>query len=145
MSEYIYSPTQNMICACALKSDYLLAGTWPADALPLEASTARKFMNEAPAGKKMVAGIDGFPVWESLPPPTPEELIEQAERTKNQLLKDAQQEIGIWQTKLLLGHISDGEKKALNKWLDYIDAVQAVNVNITSEIVWPTKSQFFIE
>lgn len=137
MSEYIFSPAQNMICARALKNDYVLAGTWPADALALEGAIAIEFMGEAPQGKIMAAGPDKFPVWADVPPLTPVELIEQAGQYRNSLLSTAQDTISIWQTKLLLGRLSDSEKKSLNSWLDYIDEVEAIDTSTTTEIIWP--------
>lgn len=138
MKEYIYSPAQNMICACALKNDYQLAGTWPDDAVMLDESTALEFMGEAPEDKVMGAGLDGLPVWNDIPPLTPSQLTEKAEKFRGYLLDDAQGKIGIWQTKLLLGRIGENEKASLNEWLDYIDAVQAVDTSTAPEIIWPT-------
>lgn len=141
MNEYIYSPAQNMICACALKNDYQLAGTWPVDALMLDESTALEFMGEAPEDKVMGAGLDGLPVWNDIPPLTPSQLTEKAEQYRGHLLDEAQDIISLWQTKLLLGRISNDEKGNLNAWLDYIDAVQAVDTSTARNINWPVPPQ----
>ena len=137
MKDYVYSASLNMICAVALKHDYELAGTWPDDAVELEQSTALEFMGEAPEDKIMRAGPDGLPAWADTPPPSSAQLSEQAEQRKTSLLEMAQDTISIWQTKLLLGRISDADKASLNAWLDYIDAVQALDVTSPEVISWP--------
>lgn len=139
MSEYIYSAGLNMICAVALKADYELAGTWPADAVGLDDATALEFMGDAPYNSQMAAGPNGLPVWESTPPLTSEQLEEQAERLRASLIAEAQDTISIWQTKLMLGRINDEEKANLNTWLDYIDELEAIDVHNTSEVIWPDK------
>ncbi len=137
MGNYVYSAALNMICAEALKNDYVLAGTWPDDAVTLSDAQAVAFMSEAPEGKIMMAGADGLPAWGDIPPLSPAELYQQAEQRKRMLIDNAQKVIGIWQTKLLLGRISDNEKASLNSWLDYIDAVQDINTSTAPDTIWP--------
>ncbi|WP_288655702.1 tail fiber assembly protein [Pantoea sp. UBA6567] len=138
MKDYVYSASLNMICALALKNDYEMAGTWPEDAVLLDDVLALEFMGAAPLGKVMSAGENSLPVWTDLPPLTAEEALAKAEQRKASLLSVAQETISIWQTKLLLGRISDAEKNSLNQWLDYIDAVQAIHTNILADIIWPS-------
>lgn len=141
MKDYVYSASLNMICAVALKHDYVLAGTWPDDAVELESSTALEFMGEAPEDKIMRPGSDGLPAWVDTPPPSPAQLSEQAEQRKTRLLEMAQDTISIWQTKLLLGRISDADKASLNAWLDYIDALTAIDTSLAPDINWPVKPE----
>ncbi|MCW6031620.1 tail fiber assembly protein [Pantoea sp. JK] len=137
MKDYVYSASLNMICAVALKHDYELAGTWPGDAVELDPFTALEFMGEAPEDMIMRAGSDGLPAWVDTPPPSPAQLSEQAEQRKTSLLEMAQDTISIWQTKLLLGRISDVDKANLNAWLDYIDVLHAIDTSSIQEIIWP--------
>ena len=137
MSDYIYSAGLNMICAVALKSDYELAGTWPADAVALTSEQAREFMGDAPEGKILAAGDTGLPVWQALPPLTADELSAKARQHRDSLLGIAEDTISIWQTKLLLGRISDEDKARLNRWLDFIDAVQAADLSDPTDVRWP--------
>lgn len=141
MKDYVYSASLNMICAVALKNDYVMAGTWPADAVGLDEPQALEFMGEAPPGKIMVAGPDNLPVWVDVPPLTPAELLEEAAQRKSSLLDSAQETISIWQTKLLLGRISEDEKAHLNVWLDYIDALEGIDLSTAPDITWPKKPQ----
>ena len=115
-----------------------LADTWPDDAFTLSEQHAVEFMAAAPQGKMMAAGIDGLPAWIDLPPPTDAELLEQAQQRKASLLNQAQSVISIWQTKLLLGRISEQEKASLNAWLDYIDDLSSAEFHSVADIKWPT-------
>ncbi|MBY4887686.1 tail fiber assembly protein [Pantoea sp. DY-15] len=65
------------------------------------------------------------------------DYVSQAEQEKNQKLSVAESTISLWQTKLLLGRISDTEKDSLNKWLDYIEAIMSINTSKAPKIEWP--------
>lgn len=60
-----------------------------------------------------------------------------AEQTKQNLLAAARSTIGIWQTELQLGSISEEDKSQLIAWLAYIKAVQAIDTSTAPEINWP--------
>lgn len=60
-----------------------------------------------------------------------------AERQKQALLTEAQQQITGWQTELQLGIISDDAKASLILWMNYIKAVQAVDTSKVPDINWP--------
>ncbi|EJL88017.1 tail fiber assembly protein [Pantoea sp. GM01] len=68
---------------------------------------------------------------------TREEIIKKTELYKSTLIDSAGKTISLWQTKLLLGRISDEEKVSLNAWLDYIDSLQALDVSYAPDINWP--------
>ena len=82
------------------------------------------------------------------PPKPTEEEIENAlvvKRRENILLKDslmstAIKTITIWQTKLMIGRkLTAAEKKSLNAWLDYTDALDLIDPDTTDDIDWPTQ------
>ncbi|EQA8341124.1 tail fiber assembly protein [Klebsiella oxytoca] len=60
-----------------------------------------------------------------------------AERQKQALLTEAQQQIAGWQTDLQLGIISDVDKDKLIAWREYIKAVQDINIGLAPNIIWP--------
>ncbi|WP_392440069.1 tail fiber assembly protein [Edwardsiella piscicida] len=62
-----------------------------------------------------------------------------AEQKKGVLLSEAQEKIGLWQTELQLGMITDSDKAALIIWMTYIKAVQAVDTSADPDIAWPPK------
>lgn len=58
---------------------------------------------------------------------------------KSYLLSIATQKISTSQTKLLLGRkLDDDETFELNSWVDYIDSLNAIDANTSSEISWPS-------
>ncbi|MGU5018006.1 tail fiber assembly protein, partial [Escherichia coli] len=67
--------------------------------------------------------------------------VEAAEQQKAALLLEAQAAIGIWQTELQLGIISDEDKASLIAWMNYIKAVQAVDTSKAPDITWPDKPE----
>jgi hypothetical protein len=67
--------------------------------------------------------------------------VKSAAGKKSALINEASSVTQAWQTQLLLGIITDADKAALTSWMKYIQAVQAVNINDESEIIWPQKPQ----
>ncbi|HDS5356003.1 TPA: tail fiber assembly protein [Enterobacter kobei] len=67
--------------------------------------------------------------------------VEAAEQQKAALLLEAQATIGLWQTELQLGIISDEDKASLIAWMNYIKAVQAVDTSKAPDITWPDKPE----
>lgn len=79
---------------------------------------------------------------EFIPPPVadqgPSELIASADAEKQNRLSYATNKIVVWQTKLLMGRtLTDSESEKLNAWMDYIDAVQAIDTSTAPDIEWP--------
>lgn len=60
-----------------------------------------------------------------------------AEQERQYRLNVATDAISIWQTKLLLGRLSDSDKVKLNSWLDYIDALNDLDITKAPDITWP--------
>jgi len=67
--------------------------------------------------------------------------VEAADQQKAALLSEAQTTIGLWQTELQLGVISDEDKASLIDWMKYIKAVQAVDTSKAPDITWPDKPE----
>ncbi|WP_053143707.1 tail fiber assembly protein [Erwinia billingiae] len=141
MKNYIYSPSQNAICATALQDEYERAGTWPGDGIELNDDVALMFMNSAPEGKKLAPGSDGSPEWGDVPLPSVAELLQQHEGRKAMLLSEANTFTQTWQTQLMLGMISEADKSRLKVWMKYIQDVQTVDTSTTAVIEWPEKPE----
>lgn len=59
--------------------------------------------------------------------------------TKQSLMDDATRKIVVWQTKLLMGKkLSDEDTLSLNSWMDYIDSIDAIDPNVSNDILWPS-------
>ena len=103
---------------------------------PINLSVAE--VNELPEGFKLGDEwiFDGVCVKEK--PLSKEDIINQVNDKKAELLKEANEAISIWQTELQLGIISDSDKKKLIQWLGYIKEINAIDVN-ANPILWPEK------
>ena len=107
------------------------------DAIDVDDSIFQEF-TRIYSNKVREVGSDGMPVWAETPPYVDPDPVSSAEKQKFNLLSLARNKISLWQTKLLLGRITDAEKIQLNLWLDYIDAVNAIDTSTAPNIKWPT-------
>lgn len=63
--------------------------------------------------------------------------VSTATRQKSTLLTHAQATISLWQTELQLGTLSEADKASLMQWMQYIKALNAVDVSMAPDIDWP--------
>lgn len=73
------------------------------------------------------------------PPPTKEQLIEQAETERRGLIAEVTTETEMLRAKLALKRIKPDEEALLIAWLDYLDELEAVDVSTAPDITWPVK------
>lgn len=67
-----------------------------------------------------------------------DELVAEAEAEKRARIDAATSRIVVWQTKLLMERkLTDAESVSLNAWIDYIDAVTAIDTSTAPDIKWP--------
>ena len=89
-----------------------------------------------PAGK-YGTWVDGKPVVIDLPEP---DYVAIAEKQREVLISEMQSATYALSMKLNLGRtLSDAEKATLNSWLDYSDALDALDLSTAPEIDWPDK------
>lgn len=138
MSNYKYSAKNDVFIPASFIAEYEKSGWDFSDAIDVDHDVYLEFINP-PAGKVRVAGKDGLPAWEDIPPPTKEQLIEQAEAKKQSLIAEVNTETEMLRAKLALGRIKDDEKALLTAWLDYLDELEAVDVSTAPDITWPVK------
>ncbi|HFV9277684.1 TPA: tail fiber assembly protein [Enterobacter asburiae] len=98
--------------------------------------------NEFMAGsttKKMVPGANG-PEWADIPPPTHDELVAAAGAEKQQRIDLANEFMNSkqWPGKAAIGRLKGDELTQYNLWLDYLDALEAVDTSSAPAIEWPT-------
>ncbi|HEC1253794.1 TPA: tail fiber assembly protein [Citrobacter braakii] len=71
-----------------------------------------------------------------------DELVAEAEAEKRARIDAATSRIVVWQTKLLMGRkLTDTESVSLNAWMDYIDAVTAIDTSTAPNINWPVQPE----
>jgi hypothetical protein len=97
--------------------------------------------DEIPEGKIWGSDASGLPVLLDLPEPTQAEIIAAAEATRESLIIEAKETISLWQTELQLGIISDENKTSLIAWVQYIQALNAVDTSTAPDIEWPVKPE----
>ncbi|WP_025119775.1 MULTISPECIES: tail fiber assembly protein [unclassified Serratia (in: enterobacteria)] len=61
----------------------------------------------------------------------------QAQAQKEKLMTEASAKTQAWQTQLALGMITEGDKKSLIEWMEYVQKVQAIDVGLAPDIVFP--------
>ncbi|MBK4727180.1 tail fiber assembly protein [Pantoea agglomerans] len=87
------------------------------------------------AGKIIRADNAGMPFADDMPSPTPEVLMQIAAVERQARLSYARESISIWNTKLLMKRpLTESETEKLGVWMDYIDAVNSVDL---SDPNWP--------
>lgn len=136
MTNYKYSAKNDVFIPASFIAEYEKSGWDFSDAIDVDDDVYLEFINP-PSGKVRVAGKDGLPAWEDIPPPTKEQLIEQAEAKKQYLIAEASQKTQLWQTQLLLGIITEEDKASLKEWMLYVQKVQAVDSSLGADVVWP--------
>ena len=112
---YIFSATDNAFYPLSMRQQYTDAG-------PAPAGKIRGVVNEMPA-------------WVDLPPPTPRQLIDQAEQKKETLRATADKEIVWRQDAVDAGIAKEEETVALSEWKKYRVLLMRVDA---SKPVWPT-------
>ena len=103
-------------------------------------------MNAESWGEEVRAGWQEISADEAMlianPPPTQEQIIEQADAQKQSLVNAAMQSIDVLQLKLRAGRtLTNAESVKLNATLDYIDAVNAIDTSTAPDITWPVKPE----
>ncbi|MBD2786383.1 tail fiber assembly protein [Xenorhabdus sp. DI] len=136
----MYRYADNAFHPYVLKQDYINAGSWPDEGIDVDETVFNEFTGQPPEGKQRVTGSDGLPTWEDIPPsppPTPEQLQEQAEYQKQQWLNAAAEKIDICQDAVDLDIATDAEKSALTEWRRYRVLLNQVDCSTVPDIQWP--------
>lgn len=94
-----------------------------------------------PEGKVWGSDSIGLPILLDEPEPTQAELIALAESERDNRIAFARDKISLWQTELQLGIISDENKTSLITWVQYIQALNAVDTSTAPDIEWPIKPE----
>jgi len=136
---YKYSPSENSFYPDALLDVYEEAGSLPDDIFDVPEELFRTYTAEPPPGKMRVAGADGLPAWADIPPPTPEQLKEQAEQRRSSLKSQADAEIAWRQDAVDAGIATDEEASELADWKKYRVLLMRTDLSKAPDIDWPVK------
>lgn len=140
--EYVWSALNNAFFPKPFLFSYIEGGWNIDDAIDIDGNTVAEFISPR-QGKIRVAGSDGMPAWGDIPPPTQEELITQAESEKQSRIAQANDYISSkqWPGKAAMGRLTDSEKTKYNAWLDYLDALEAVDTTTAPDVNWPVEPE----
>lgn len=144
MADYQYSAKNNAFFRTAELANYEGAGWDLSDLVDVNDEIFAEFTQDRNVdGLMRTAGDDGLPRWSPLPPPTPEQILANAEQEKQQRIGSANAYINNkqWPSKLALGRMNAAEKTQFNLWLDYLDALAAIDTKTAPDIIWPEKPQ----
>ncbi len=138
---FIWDKVNARFMAYILKNEYERNGMWPKEGVDISNETACEFMKQPPEGKILGADDNGMPAWIDMPPLTYTELVAKAKTEKQARIIEAVNYINNkqWQGKALLGRLNDTELKMYNIWLDYIEALEAIDPSKASDTAFPTK------
>ncbi|XXN62774.1 tail fiber assembly protein [Enterobacter ludwigii] len=97
-----------------------------------------------PADTTVLKPVTAFDVWNGEAWVTDEAAqqaaaVRAAKDEKSVRIAEANAFTQAWQTQLMLGIITDDDKALLTKWMQYIQAVQAINESDAPNIEWPAK------
>lgn len=137
---YVFSPASNLFYPVALRGDYENAGSWPDDPVGVSDGVYFEFSGIPPEGKIRRADANGMPCWIDKPSKSKEELIAEAEKVRQVLTAQANEFISgkQWPGKAAIGRLKGDELAQYNLWLDYLDALEAVNTSSAPDIDWST-------
>ncbi|AQV21315.1 MULTISPECIES: tail fiber assembly protein [Enterobacterales] len=136
---YFYSALNNAFYPDELRDVYEASRNWPDDLIAVSDETFTEYSGMPPEGKTRGATEDGMPAWVDIPPLSHEEEIAAAEAEKQYRIDQANEYINSkqWPGKAALGRLTDDEKAQYNEWLDYLDALESVDISSAPDINWP--------
>ncbi|PHM64434.1 tail assembly chaperone [Xenorhabdus stockiae] len=136
-NDWFYSAAENGF----VYRPYDEPGAYPDDLKPITDDLYKKMFAGQSDGKQIVAGADGLPTLMELPPPTQDELQQQAESEKRQLLRAAAEHIDICQDAINLNIATREERNALIEWRKYRVLLNRVNCANAPDIHWPEQPE----
>ncbi|ELY2767209.1 tail fiber assembly protein [Cronobacter malonaticus] len=112
---------------------------WPQDAILMTEEEVELYWCKVPPAGKELGVVDGRLAWVDLPPPSREELLYQAKEKKAALIREANDYMNSkqWPGKAAIGRLKGDELAQYNLWLDYLDALEAVDTSTAPDVPWP--------
>ncbi|MGL5283974.1 MAG: tail fiber assembly protein [Plesiomonas shigelloides] len=140
MRAYFSSCNLSFIPAAWKDDGTYTSESWPADTVLLTQEEADTYWKvSAPEGKQLGSTPDGRPCWVDIPPPSPEELITQADAVKSTLQREAEDAIKPLERAKSLGIATPQELVLLTEWEKYSVYLMRVDTSTAPNITWPVK------
>lgn len=140
MKSYFYSAAENGFMPAEQKDIYIAAETWPDDAIEVSEAVFEEFTKTPPDGKIRGGDNNGMPSWLDAPALTHEENVAAADYEKQRLINEANDFMNSkqWPGKAAIGRLKGTELDQYRIWLDYLDALEAVDTSTAPDIEWPS-------
>lgn len=135
MTDFIFSPSENLFFKKSLQYRYELSGIWPDDGIDVDDSIFMEFTGAPPEGKVRGVNNNGYPVWIDIPQPSQEQLVTEAETKKTQFRLAADFEIAWRQDAVDAGIATEKESADLAEWRKYRVLLMRVDA---AKPAWPT-------
>lgn len=135
----MYAYANNSFYPFSMREAYEVSGSWPTNYVEVDESVFTEFSATPPVGKIRGTGDDGMPAWVDIPAPTQDELISEAVREKQRRIDAANEFMNSkqWPGKASIGRLKGDELAQYNLWLDYLDALEAVDTSSAPDVNWP--------
>lgn len=111
----------------------------PEDAKEISIDLWQQLLDGQALGKKI--DFDSEPPQLTEYVKTKEDEVAEADSEKTSRLAEANSITQMWQTQLMLGIITPEDKAKLTEWMQYVQAVQAVDTSTAPDITWPDKPE----
>lgn len=137
MKEYRFSAMTVGFYPTEMLDLYEQAGTLPDDLVAVSRADYETFTCLPPEGK-MRGSQGGQPAWVDIPPIPQERLLQSLAAKKGLLLITAHEVMKPLEIAVRRGMATDEEKARLAAWEEYSVMVSRVDINGSSDVVWPT-------
>ncbi|WP_347253227.1 tail fiber assembly protein [Leminorella grimontii] len=133
---YLFSRTMLAFYPISEKQLYLDAGTLPEDVIEVSTNVRNTYNKTPPEGMKLGANHEGYPEWIEK---SYAEYMATANLLRTVKIGEANAFMSSkqWPGKAALGRLEKAELEQYNLWLDYLDALEAVDTSSASDIEWP--------
>lgn len=134
---YLFSQKKLAFYPVSEKQSYIDAGSLPGDVIEVSEGVRDIFNGQPPDNHKLGVDGKGMPVWTKL---SKEEYVINAQAIKKNFIREANYFINDkqWPGKAAIGRLNGDELAMYNLWLDYLDALEAVDTSSAPDIEWPT-------
>lgn len=139
MINYYFSPSSLAFYPEDIMTLYEEAGTLPDDLVGVSDEAFAIYSGIPPEGKTRGVTEEKQPTWIDLPPLSHEKAVEVANADKKCRIDQANEYMNSkqWPGKAAMGRLKDLDKAQYNAWLDYLDALDAVDTSSAPDIDWP--------
>ncbi len=137
--DYYFSAKENAFYPISMENNYINAGTFPDDVVLVD-NTIFEVFSQLPPNGKVRGVVNGMPEWVDSPIHH-NEVFQQREYQKKELIKEASEMINPMLDAKNGGYIEKEDIKRLDEWQRYRYALTKVDISLAPDIEWPQKPE----